>query len=58
MLIITMLHALLVWYIPWTTKWVPALAIAAIDSADFCLLLWLLTAVGRLMERGRTATER
>ena len=57
MIIITMLHALLVWYIPWTTKWVPALAIAAIDSVDFCLLLWLFAAVGRLME-GTNAAER
>jgi hypothetical protein len=51
------LHALLIWYVPWTTKWVPALAIAAIDSADFCLILWVLSAVGRLME-GPTTAER
>jgi len=41
---------LLIWYIPWTTKWVPALAIAAIDSADFCVILWALSAIAALME--------
>jgi hypothetical protein len=50
MAVIAALHALLIWYVPWTTKWVPALAIAAIDSVDFCVILWVLAAVGRLME--------
>ena len=35
-----------------TTRWVPALAIATISSVDFCLMLWILDAVGRL--DGRT----
>ena len=55
MTIIAALHFLLIWYIPWTTKWVPALAIAGIDSADFCLILWVLSAVGRVMQ-GSTTT--
>ena len=45
---LVMLHAVLIWYIPWTSKWVPALAIAVISSADFCLMLWILVAVGRM----------
>lgn len=43
-------HVELILFIPWTTKWVPALAIAVIDSADFCLIVWIFAAVGRLME--------
>ena len=50
MAVIAAVHALLIWYIPWTTKWVPALAIAAIDSADFCVILWALSAIAALME--------
>ena len=56
MTIIAALHAWLIWSIPWTTKWAPALEIAAIDSADFCVLLWVLSAVGKWMD-GRTAAE-
>lgn len=51
MTIIAALHVLLIWYVPWTTKWVPAIAIGAIDSVDFCILLWILAAVGKLVER-------
>ncbi len=47
------LHALLIWYIPWTSKWVPALAIATISSVDFYIMLWVVDAVGRLGVRTR-----
>lgn len=57
MLIIAILHALLIWYVPWTTKWVPAIAIAVIDSVDFCIVLWILAGVGKLME-GPSTSER
>ena len=36
--------------IPWTAKWVPALAIAAIDTLGFCVLLAILEVVGKLVE--------
>jgi len=55
MSMIAALHALLIWYVPWTTRWIPALAIAAIDSVDLCLILWLLAVVGRLIEGPETA---
>jgi hypothetical protein len=29
--------------------WVPALAIALIDSVDFCLILWVLAIVEKFM---------
>jgi len=34
----------------WTTKWVPAIAIAAIDSADLIVMLTILSVVGKFME--------
>ena len=46
MTFIAALHVALILYVPWGTKWVPALAIAGIDSIDFCAILWLLDAVG------------
>ena len=49
MMIAAALHVPLILFIPWTTKWVPALAIAAIDSADFCVILAILSVVGKFM---------
>ena len=49
------LHVPLVLFVPWTTKWVPAIAIAAIDSADLIVMLAILAVVGKFMEESRTA---
>jgi hypothetical protein len=43
------LHALLIWYIPWTDKWVPAAAIAGIMSIDLCAMIWILAAIETLL---------
>src|SRR5271155_655164 len=43
MTVIAALHVPLILFISWGTRWVPALAIAAIDSLDFCLILWILS---------------
>jgi hypothetical protein len=56
MIIMAALHVPLILFIPWTTKWVPALAIAAIDSADFCVILAVLSIAGKYME-GQKASE-
>lgn len=55
MTLVAAFHVPLIMFIPWTTQWVPALAIGVIDSADFCLIVWILAAVGRLIERSVTA---
>jgi hypothetical protein len=47
--ILAALHVPLILFVPWTTKWVPALAIAAIDSADLILMLAILTIIERFM---------
>jgi hypothetical protein len=50
MSIIAALHVPLILFVPWTTKWVPALAIAAIDSVDFYVILAILSVLGNIME--------
>ena len=55
MTIIAALHVLLILFVPWTTKWVPAIAIAFIDMADFCVILTILSVVGKFMEGPKTA---
>ena len=48
--VLAALHAVLLWSIPWTSKWVPSVAIAGISSVDFCLMLWVLAAVEAVTE--------
>lgn len=36
------LHVLLILFIPWTNKWVPALVTACVDSLDICLVFRIL----------------
>ncbi len=53
MTILVALHVVLILVIPWGTRWVPALVIAGIDSADLCLIFCILAMVGRLVNRPR-----
>ena len=47
MAIVAAFHVALVSLVPWTTRWVPAVKIAAIGSADLILILALLALVGK-----------
>lgn len=49
-------HGLVLWLIPWTSKWVPALIAGAAVSVDICLMLWIVAVVGRLVE-GRAVRD-
>lgn len=49
------IHVPLVVFIPWTSRWVPAGLIAVIDSADFCLMLWIISIMGKLVEVQKTS---
>lgn len=51
------IHVPLVLFVPWTTKWVPAIAIAAIDSADLVVMLAILAIVGKLVGEAKAAEE-
>jgi hypothetical protein len=55
MTILAALHVPLVLFVPWTTKWVPALAIAAIDSADLIAMLAILAVIGKFMKGPQTS---
>lgn len=55
MAVIAALHVPLILSFPWTTRWFPALAIAVIDSVDFCLILWILALVEKFMGEQTTA---
>lgn len=51
MTVVAVLHVPLILFVPWTARWTPALLIAAIDSLDFCLILWILAVVGNLLKQ-------
>ena len=55
MAVIAALHVPLILFVPWGTKWVPALAIAVIDSVDFCLILWILAVVEKFMREPKSS---
>ncbi len=55
MAVLAALHIPLVLFLPWTSKWVPALAIAVIDSADLIVMLAILAVVERFMEGPKPA---
>jgi hypothetical protein len=46
---IVALHVLVILYVPWTTKWVPAAAIAGILSIDVCAVFVILAVVEKFV---------
>jgi hypothetical protein len=52
--IIVAVHVPLIMFIPWTTKWVPAFAIAMIDSVDLCAMLVVFSLIRRCMAQRAT----
>ena len=55
MAVLAMLHVPLVLFVPWTTKWVPALAIAGIDSVDLIVMLAILAVVEKLVGESKAS---
>jgi hypothetical protein len=55
MAILAALHVLLVLFVPWTAKWVPAIVIIPIGIADLYAMLAILSLVGKLVERPKTS---
>lgn len=51
MTIFSALHVALIVFVPWTTKWVPAVAIGGVDTVDFVAMLAILSIVERLVNR-------
>jgi hypothetical protein len=54
MTVIVALHVLLVSFVPWNTKWVPAIVIIPIGIADLYAMLGIISVVGKLVERPKT----
>jgi hypothetical protein len=54
MTVIVALHVLLVLFVPWNTKWVPAIVIIPIGIVDLCAMLAVLSVVGKFVQRPRT----
>ena len=52
-LIMACLQVPLILSIPWTVKWVPAVAIASIDTADLIILLWSVSLVRNFIGSGK-----
>jgi hypothetical protein len=57
MTIIVALHVLMILYVPWTTQWMPAMAIAGIFSADLCVMFVILAVVESVMEGRRPLND-
>ena len=55
MAVLAALHVPLILFVHWTTMWVPALAIAVIDSGDLILMLAILAVVGKLVDGPKAA---
>ena len=51
MTLIVALHVPLILFVPWTTKWVPAIVIIPIGIADLYAMLAILSVVGKFVER-------
>jgi hypothetical protein len=58
MAIIAGLHVPLILFVPWTTKWVPAAAIAGIDSVDVVVILAILSVIGELVQKPKTSSAK
>jgi hypothetical protein len=40
---------LLILFVPWTAKWIPALVVIPIAIADVYVMLWIVSVVGNFM---------
>jgi hypothetical protein len=57
-IILAALHLPLILFIPWTTKWIPAILIAPIGIADLYAMLWVISVVGKSMGERENAERR
>ncbi len=57
-IILAVLHLPLILFIPWTTKWIPAVLLAPIGIADLYAMLWAISVVGRFMGEQENAERR
>jgi hypothetical protein len=53
MICLALLHVPLILFVPWTTKWIPAVVIAPFGIADLYVMLWVVSLVGKFAERAK-----
>jgi len=51
MIVITAIHVPLILFVPWTTKWVPAIVITPVIAVDLYAMLAILSFVEKFAER-------
>jgi hypothetical protein len=56
--VLAAVHVPLILLVPWSSKWLPASAFAAIDSADLCVMIWIISVVGKLLGERNVAGSR
>ena len=54
MSVIVALHILLILFVPWSTRWVPAVVIIPVGIADLYVMLAILSVVGKFADRSKT----
>jgi len=47
---LAVLHLPLILFVPWTSKWIPAVVIAPVGMADLFLMLWVISVVGKFVQ--------
>ncbi len=57
MAILAALHLPLILFIPWTTRWIPAIVIAPFGIADLYVMLWVLSVIGRFVQGPKTSGD-
>ena len=51
------LHVPLILFVPWTTKWIPAIVVIPIGIADSYAMLWVLSVVGKFWGEQKTSEK-
>ena len=48
--VLSIIHGIVIWFVPWTSGWTPALIAGVIVSADISLMLWIVAVIRRRVE--------
>ena len=57
MIVIAILHVLLIFAIPWTTRWIPAVVATPILAVDLAAILVIIKLLEKLFEKPNTGTS-
>lgn len=57
MTVLAALHVLLILFVPWTAKWIPALVVIPIAIADVYVMLWIVSVVSNFMGEPKASSS-